>query len=556
MTSRASLSVQSKLVVAFTLLTLLAIVLVSAIGYLSARKSLAAAAENQLIGLQRSKVGLIRTMLTSTRNEILTLSATDLAATAATEMLAAYRQLDTAPITPAMQEAVRQFLRRRLRTRDGAAHGGHAGRRELFAHHAGGVVSAPSLLRDGSERPYGPRRPLSSKTDSSAFAGALARQQRALGPTIERLGFENILLVDPVTLDVFFSYEQSTVVGTNLQNGPYASSGAAALVSALRTSQDEDDYRVSDFETYRPALGQPKGFIGTPVFDGPRKVAIMLLSFPVEPLANALSNNRGWELEGLGKTGEVYLLGPDQTMRSDSRFLIQDRKAFVESLRQSRLTGRTVSDVERLNTTIFTLPVRHDASRAALNGQTGIMEVDDYRGVPVLMAYGPVDLDSLRWGVMAKIDKAEALAPLQRPGVADGRPPVSALALLSSFVALGFASLLTRPIAALVRGARRVSEGGLDAEVDVVPQDEFRELGEAFNDMVRSLRTSREALDHQVQENERLLFSLLPASAAAQVREGTAEAPRSFADVTVAYASLGGFDTMSRILVRTNRCRC
>jgi class 3 adenylate cyclase len=120
-----------------------------------------------------------------------------------------------------------------------------------------------------------------------------------------------------------------------------------------------------------------------------------------------------------------------------------------------------------------------------------------------------------------------------------------ALALLSSLVALGLASVFTTPIAALVRGARRVSEGELDVKVDVAPQDEFRELGEAFNDMVQSLRASREALNHQVRENERLLVSLLPASAAAQMRDGVPEAPRSFSDVTVAFASLGGFDELS-----------
>ena len=253
---------------------------------------------------------------------------------------------------------------------------------------------------------------------------------------MNRLGLENITLVDPVTLDVFYSYEQSAIVGTNLQTGPYASTGMAATVAALRTTQDEDDYRVSDFEAYRPALGLPKGFIATPVFDGPRLAAIMVLRFPIEPLTNALSNNRGWEAEGLGKTGEVYLLGPDRTMRNDSRFLIEDRAAFLETLRRSKLTSRTVDDVARLNTTILTLPVKHEAAQAALNGQTGIMELDDYRGVRVLMAYGPLDLDSLRWGVIAKIDKAEALAPLNalmRRMLVTG----VALALLSSLVALG-----------------------------------------------------------------------------------------------------------------------
>ena len=154
----------------------------------------------------------------------------------------------------------------------------------------------------------------------------LASTQAALGVFLTRLGFDNVLLVDPETLDVVYSYRQSSIVGTNLGNGPYASSNVAALARALSTSKDKDDYRVSDFEEYRPSLGVPRAFIGTPVFDGSRIVAVMLVRFRLDPIADALSGGRQWQAEGLGKTGEVYLLGPDMTMRSDSRFLIEDRR--------------------------------------------------------------------------------------------------------------------------------------------------------------------------------------------------------------------------------------
>jgi hypothetical protein len=90
-----------------------------------------------------------------------------------------------------------------------------------------------------------------------------------------------------------------------------------------------------------------------------------------------------------------------------------------------------------------------------------------------------------------------------------------------------------------------VTKGNLDVEVKVNAHDEYRELGEAFNEMVSSLRTSRHELDRQVQENERLLMSLLPASGAAQVRDGNSEARQSFADVTVAYVNLLGFESLS-----------
>ena len=346
-------------------------------------------------------------------------------------------------------------------------------------------------------------------------------------------------------MEVFYSYEASTIVGTNLAKGPYATSNVAALARDLSLSKATDDYRVADFDQYQPKLGAPMAFIGSPVFDGPRMLAIMLLRFPIEPIADALSGGRQWEAEGLGKTGEAYLLGPDMTMRTDSRFLIEDPKAFFETLRRSTLTSRTADTVERLNTTILTMPVKHEAARAALRGQSGLMEIDDgYRGVPVLMAYGPLDLDSLRWGVIARMDKKEAMAPLAeytRRALVTG----VALTLVASLLALVMATSLTRPIAALVKAARRVSQGTLDVQVDVAPDDEYRELGEAFNEMVRSLRSSREDLDRQVQENERLLQSLLPASAAAQVRGGTSETPQSFADVTVALINLIGLDALA-----------
>jgi class 3 adenylate cyclase len=360
---------------------------------------------------------------------------------------------------------------------------------------------------------------------------------------VDRLGLEDIILVDPETLDVFFSLQQSSVLGTNLINGPYAASRLSQLARSLRDSQNVDDYKVVDFEAYYPALGKPKAFVGTPVFDGPRKSAIMVLQLPIEPIGQALSGNRQWQAEGLGKTGEVYLLGPDQTMRTDSRFLIEDRAAFLASMRRSTVTRGTVDIIERLGTTVLTVPVRHEAARAALRGETGLTRVEDYRGVPVLMAYGPVDLDSLRWGVIAKIDEAEAMAPL-----VDYAKRVFAwgvgLSLVATVMALVLAQVLTRPIAALVKAAKQVSQGALDVKVDVTATDEYRELGEAFNEMVASLRTNRQELDRQVLENERLLVSLLPASGAAHVREGNADARQSFADVTVAFINLVGFESV------------
>jgi len=543
MRTARSLSVQSKLILAFVALTMTAIGVMAWIGYASARDSLRAASERELMGLQRSKAALVQNILRSARNEALSLSASEAVTNAARELLPAYRLLARESVTPEMQAEVRRFYREEFRPALMKRTAIEPPEDSLLPTTPTGWYLHYQYIATGP-KPYGQRRINGSATDKTAYGEAAARTSSRLRHVINLLDQGNLTLVDPETLDVFFTLEQTSVLGTNLITGPYATSKMSRLVVSLRNSQNRDDYKVADFEAYYPSLGDPKAFVATPVFDGPRIIAIMVLKLPVEPISNALSGNRQWQAEGLGKTGEVYLVGPDHTMRNDSRFLIEDKAAFLATLRRSSLTSRTIDTIDRLGTTILTVPVDDAAASAALRGESGLMAISAYRGVPALMAYGPVDLDSLRWGVIAKMDEAEAMAPLgdyARRVLTWG----VGLSLLATVMALLLAKVLTRPIMVLVQAAKRVSHGALDVEVEVTATDEYRELGEAFNEMVASLRINRQELDRQVVENERLLMSLLPASGAAHVREGNAEARRSFADVTVAYINLVGFESLS-----------
>ena len=364
-----SLSVQSKLIAAFVALTLAAIGVMSWIGYASARDSLRAASERELTGLQRSKSALVQNILKSARNEALSLSASEAVTNAARELLPAYRQLGQEPVPAEMQAEVRRFYREEFRpalisTRRLSRPKAACCRPRRRAGTCTITTSRQDRSRTARDEPIG--RPPTRAPTGRRRPGRLGLQG-----VVNLLDQGNLTLVDPETLDVFFSLEQTSVLGTNLITGPYAASKMAKLVISLRNSQNVDDYRVADFEAYYPSLGDPKAFVATPVFDGPRMIAIMVLKLPIEPISNALSGNRQWQAEGLGKTGEVYLVGPDHTMRNDSRFLIEDRAAFLATLRRSSLTSRTVETIDKLGTTILVVPVEDDAARAALRGEIG-----------------------------------------------------------------------------------------------------------------------------------------------------------------------------------------
>jgi hypothetical protein len=38
--------------------------------------------------------------------------------------------------------------------------------------------------------------------------------------------------------------------------------------------------------------------------------------------------------------------------------------------------------------------------------------IDDYRGIPVLSAYTPLNLNFINWALLVEIDEAEAFAPI------------------------------------------------------------------------------------------------------------------------------------------------
>ena len=67
-----------------------------------------------------------------------------------------------------------------------------------------------------------------------------------------------------------------------------------------------------------------------------------------------------------------------------------------------------------------------------------------------------------------------------------------AVFVVGTVLSAGLATRFTRPIRRLDAGIRRLSEGDLDVEVAVAGRDEVARLGEAFNDMTRKLRATRD----------------------------------------------------------------
>ena len=534
------LSIQSKLIVAMLLVSLLSILAVTAIGYTTAKNEFSRMVRNQLTGQRVAKTNVLKAYLGNIRNQVVLVSDRRVVIDAVRDFREAFDALRDAKLEPSNEGKLKDFYTQQFLPKLAAAQGtspmleqyfpSSPATRYLQYHY---IAANPAPYEQGQE--------LMAAGDGSKYSELHRKYHPAFLKVGKMLGFADIHIVDADTLDIIYTFQKTIEIGSNLENGPFAETNLAYMVRALKKIGDRDAYKMADFQAYAPNLGKPAAFLGSPIFDGHRMIGILVFQFPIDEVTKIMTGNFGWEKEGLGKTGETYVVGRDYTLRSKSRFFYEDKEGFLAILREKGIADSIIAQIERQGTTLLALPVETESAKSALRGKEGIDTIFDYRNVETLSAYGAIDLDSVRWAVIAEMDTSEAFAPLQNFGQ---RVLVAgtALALLASLLALWIARYLTRPIKQLADGARRVAAGEPDVQVDVDSSDEFRELADAFNRMTDTLQARSHQLEQKVSENEELLLNILPASAVAQMRGGDGNSNQSFADVSVLFADLDGLD--------------
>lgn len=203
-----------------------------------------------------------------------------------------------------------------------------------------------------------------------------------------KLHFYDIFVISPAG-DVVYSVARESDYKTNLASGPYKESGLAKLYTSLALGGK--DFAAADFAPYAPSNNIPAAFVGvTKSIAGQRW--IIATQFSIDSI-NALMQMRS----GMGKTGETYLVGSDNRMRSDSFLNPQGRSINASFAGTVALNG-----------------VDTAASKSALQGETDVNEVIDYNNNPVLSAYTPVDFFGHTWALLAEIDEAEINEPINR----------------------------------------------------------------------------------------------------------------------------------------------
>ena len=312
--------------------------------------------------------------------------------------------------------------------------------------------------------------------DGSVYSKVHARYHPWFRHFLLQRDYYDIFLFSPEG-DLVYSVFKELDYATNMNSGKYKGTDLANAFRAARdNASDKDHQAFFDFKPYAPSHGAAASFISQPLLTPKGDLAgVLVFQMPIARI-NAVMQVQA----GLGESGETYIVGEDRYMRSDSRFSEES--------------------------TILKTQVTETAIGNALKGTQvdgrDVHIIDDYRGIPVLSAYGLFEFLGTKWIVLAEVDESEVRAPinaLKKKAIIE----VLVLLLLITAAGIFFARRISKPITEMSDAMKELAQDNFD--VSIPGTDRADEIG----DMAASVQVFKEngmeakQLEAQQAENEK-----------------------------------------------------
>lgn len=360
----------------------------------------------------------------------------------------------------------------------------------------------------------------------------------------EANNLSDIMLVDARTGTVVYSVYKGIDFGSNLRDGPLAQSGAGrALAQAMRDGGIAGTVVLEDYSAYAPSYFAPAAFIAAPITREGQVLGVMISEIAQDDVAAVMTADRRWAEVGLGKTGEAFLAGSDHTMRSGSRFLYETPEAYYAALTSMGASDAEIERIRRFNSPILNQPISTRSVDEALAGRSGTELTTDYRGAEVLSSWAPIDVLGTRWAIVAKMDAAEALAPVGEFRRRVVQVAAAAATILTLFSLL-WAGAFVRPIRDVLAGVNRLAKGDESTRIQVAGRDEFSDLGRAFNGMADEIAARTEKIGQKTLEYETLLRNVYPEIVADRLKLGDVTVTEVVKNVTVIVLDIEGVSAL------------
>jgi methyl-accepting chemotaxis protein len=313
----------------------------------------------------------------------------------------------------------------------------------------GQTQTLQQLYITDNPNPLGSKDALMAANDGSAYSAAHATYHPWFREFLQTRGYYDIFLFS-LDGDLVYTVFKELDYATNLRSGQWAGSdlGKAFVQAADRLQPGERAF--FDFQPYAPSHGAAASFMATPISgpDGSR-AGVLVFQMPVDRL-NEVAGSRA----GLGETGESFLVGADNLMR----------------------TNAPLADAP----TLLKTGVSPEITQWDQFAETVIVEADSYNGVASILAAAPLEFNGVQFRVVAAKTLDEAFAQVH--ALRNSTLLISVLLMLGvGFVGMVLARRVAKPLSEVIGVVNEIVNGSRSVSVPhMTRRDEIGPLAQAI----------------------------------------------------------------------------
>jgi len=333
--------------------------------------------------------------------------------------------------------------------------------------------------------PTGEKEKLDYANDGSYYSSVHKKNHPWFRQFLQSRGYYDIFLFD-LEGDLIYSVFKELDYATNLNEGEYADSDLGnAFRAAAENGAKAGDQFFFDFKPYAPSNDAPASFISTPVVRNGRKIGVLVFQMPIDRINETMA-----VYDGMGETGDSFLVGQDFLMRSDAR----------------NNNGET--DILKTKVELSTVT-------KALKGESGIDVIKGYHGNQVFSAYTPLDFMGVRWAVIASQDEGEVMMPVEEMNNSIKNAGITVVLILA-LIGWLICRTITTPLVRVNSTLQDLANGETDIDIDYTDRkDEIGDLAQSAEVFKQNseekarMREEQKKMEARLAEEKRAAMGML-----------------------------------------------
>jgi len=351
-----------------------------------------------------------------------------------------------------------------------------------------------------NDSPFGEKFNLLDPDDGKLYNNEHATRHSQMLELIKKLDLADVYLVNPQGY-VIYSAQKNIDFATSLKTGPFKNSALARVFNKAITSGEHDHVSLSDFASYLPAFDDQAAFIASPIQDlleddAYEVLGVLVFKIPIAKINNIMTNQQQWDKIGLGETGEIYLVGKDQKLRSMSRLAQKDAANDYPTLAGQTKNPDILAKIKSKKSAIGLLNVHSEAVEKAQQGETGVIIAPNFILTESLFTYTPLMQKGLDWAVISEIEIQEAFHAKQTLSSSIRNTAILITLIMASIaIVLGwvFSGTITKPIFRFSKVISQIEkDSDLRLRTNIKSKDEIGDMSKALDAMLDKFQASLE----------------------------------------------------------------